>query len=139
MLPIRCGAIRLVCDRQPTWLARGNATHQPGHGDAPIRFASMASAMPRLSSSGEVVIETGVAEVGVGNTAVPSVVAAEVLGVPVDRIPLVFGNADLPFAPQVGGSVPSRASGAPYCRACHGLKQRTRTSACSSVLGERKD
>ncbi len=59
---------------------------------------------PRLSSSGEVVIETSVAEVGVGNTAVPPVIAAEVLGVLVDRMPLVFGNADLPFAPQVGGS-----------------------------------
>lgn len=96
-----------------------------GHGMAAgsyPRYASEATARVVLHRSGKVTVETGIAEIGTGNTTVMPVIVAEALGVDTHDVELVFGNTDLPFAPQAGGSRIVVSVGHAVLLACQDLK-----------------
>lgn len=86
------------------------------------RYASEATARVVLHRSGKVTVETGIAEIGTGNTTVMPVIVAEALGVDTHDVKLVFGDTDLPFAPQAGGSRIVVSVGQAVLRACEDLK-----------------
>ncbi len=83
-----------------------------------------APARVTLNSTGHVVVEVGVAEIGVGNTAVLPFMAAEALGISVGRVSLAFGDTDLPFAPQAGGSRTVASVGRAILSACDDWRQK---------------
>lgn len=96
-----------------------------GHGMAAgsyPRYASRATARIILHRSGKVVVETGVAEIGTGNSTVMPQIVAEALGVQAADVELVFGNTDLPFAPQAGGSRIVASVGRAILLACDDVK-----------------
>ena len=79
-----------------------------------------------LLPDGAVVVRCGVSEIGVGITTVLAQVAAEELGIELDRIDVIFGDSLI--SPKAGPSNASRqgytAGNAVYL-ACRKLKQRT--------------
>ena len=98
-----------------------------GHGMAAgnyPRYASTATARVVLHRSGSAVVATGIAEIGTGNTTVMPRIVAEALGVPARQVELVFGDSDLPFAPQAGGSRIVASVGRAILLACDDLKSK---------------
>ncbi|MDV3457942.1 xanthine dehydrogenase family protein molybdopterin-binding subunit [Sphingomonas sp. HF-S4] len=98
-----------------------------GHGMASgsyPRYASRATASVVVFASGRATISTGVAEIGTGNTTVMPCIAAEALGLPADAVELRFGDTELPFAPQAGGSRIVASVGHAVLRACEDLKKK---------------
>ena len=105
-----------------------------GHGMAAgsyPRYASMATARVVLHRSGKVVVETGLAEIGTGNPTVMPQIVAEALGVRAADVELVFGNTDLPFAPQAGGSRIVASVGRAILLACDDVKAKLASLASS--------
>ena len=99
-----------------------------GHGMASgsyPRYASKATAKVVLHRSGHAVIETGISEIGTGNTTVMPRIVAEALGLRPQDVELVFGDTDLPFAPQAGGSRIVASVGQAILRACEDLKSKS--------------
>jgi xanthine dehydrogenase YagR molybdenum-binding subunit len=98
-----------------------------GHGMASgsyPRYASNATAKIMLHRSGRAVVSTGLSEIGTGNTTVMPRIAAEALGLSPQDVDLVFGDTDLPFAPQAGGSRIVASVGQAILRACDDLKSK---------------
>ena len=67
-------------------------------------FRNPAKARVSINRQGDVRIETGTQEIGTGLTTALPQIAADVLGVPIDRVQLVLGDTDLPQAPMTAGS-----------------------------------
>jgi xanthine dehydrogenase YagR molybdenum-binding subunit len=97
---------------------------------ATFRFAS--SARLRLLANGDVVIEAGCQEIGTGPYAIMPQIAAEVLGIPVDRISLRLGDTDLPETGGTFGSSTTMSTGSAVADAATKLRQRIATLAGAS-------
>jgi xanthine dehydrogenase YagR molybdenum-binding subunit len=65
---------------------------------------SAASAVARIDAQGNAVVESGGVDIGTGSYTAFSQVAAEALGIPVERITFGQGDTKLPPAPNAGGS-----------------------------------
>jgi xanthine dehydrogenase YagR molybdenum-binding subunit len=65
---------------------------------------SGASARVQLLPDGTAVVSSGSQDLGTGTYTVMSQVAAEALGLPVDKVRFLLGDTDLPEAPVSGGS-----------------------------------
>lgn len=63
-----------------------------------------ASARARLLQDGSVLVQSGSQEMGTGTATVMAQVAADALGVPVERVRFELGDTKLPRAPVSGGS-----------------------------------
>ncbi|WP_082453427.1 xanthine dehydrogenase family protein molybdopterin-binding subunit [Rhizobium sp. Leaf262] len=106
-----------------------------GHGMASgsyPRYASAATARVVLYPSGRAVIATGLSEIGTGNTTVMPRIVSEALGIPAENVELQFGDTDLPFAPQAGGSRIVASVGRAILLACEDLKAKLRSLTSSS-------
>jgi xanthine dehydrogenase YagR molybdenum-binding subunit len=78
-----------------------------GYGMASALFAAFrrpARARVSINRTGEVLIETSTQEIGTGTRTVVPQVAADVLGIPVERISLMLGDTTLPEAGMNAGS-----------------------------------
>ena len=69
------------------------------------------------------VIETDMTDIGTGSYTVFSQVAAELLGLPIDRIEMKLGDSDLPPAAGSGGSFGAASSGSGIYLACVKLRE----------------
>ena len=65
---------------------------------------SMAAALVRIAADGSVVAQVGTQELGTGSYTVYAQVAADGLGVPVERVRFQLGDTNMPQAPVSGGS-----------------------------------
>jgi xanthine dehydrogenase YagR molybdenum-binding subunit len=65
---------------------------------------SPASALARLRADGSAVIQTGSQDIGTGTYTVMAQVAADALGLPVERVRMELGDTRLPEAPLSAGS-----------------------------------
>ena len=65
---------------------------------------SACSVRIRMGPDGTVVVQCGTIEQGTGSSTVYGQLAAEILGVPFDRVAFEFGNTTLPVAPLAAGS-----------------------------------
>jgi xanthine dehydrogenase YagR molybdenum-binding subunit len=65
---------------------------------------SAASALARIDAQGNAVVQSGGVDIGTGSYTAFSQVAAEALGIPVDRITFGLGDTRMPNAPNAGGS-----------------------------------
>jgi xanthine dehydrogenase YagR molybdenum-binding subunit len=65
---------------------------------------SAASALARIDASGNAIVQSGGVDIGTGSYTAFSQVAAEALGIPVERITFGLGDTRMPNAPNAGGS-----------------------------------
>lgn len=92
--------------RDGKWLVGwGMATGTWGAGMAP------ATARVTLKADGTVLIECGVTDIGPGTYTTISIIAAKVLGLPIEKVKFVLGRSDLPPGPTQGGSVVTASVG----------------------------
>ncbi|MBS1995884.1 MAG: xanthine dehydrogenase family protein molybdopterin-binding subunit [Cyanobacteria bacterium SZAS LIN-2] len=68
-------------------------------------------AMVRILADGTAVASAGTQEIGTGTYTVMSQIAAEILGLPIDKVDFKLGDSDLPHAPLSGGSTTAGSVG----------------------------
>jgi xanthine dehydrogenase YagR molybdenum-binding subunit len=98
-----------------------------GHGMASCimgTFRFPASAQVRLRRDGTAVIETGTQDIGTGIPTIMPQIAAEVLGLPVSKIELKFGDTILPEACPTYGSASTMAVGAAVLAAAQEVRSK---------------
>jgi xanthine dehydrogenase YagR molybdenum-binding subunit len=76
----------------------------------------------RLNPAGDLAVELAAHDIGTGTYAVVAMVAAEVLGLPLERIAVELGSSRLPPAPIAGGSVTAASTGSAVHAACLELR-----------------
>jgi xanthine dehydrogenase YagR molybdenum-binding subunit len=87
-------------------------------------FRWPASAIVRMEEDGSVVVRSGTQDLGTGSYTVYAQVAAEVLGVPLERVRVELGDTDLPQAPLSAGSVTAASVGTVVHQAALELRKR---------------
>jgi xanthine dehydrogenase YagR molybdenum-binding subunit len=105
--------------RDGNWLigyGLGTATY-------PARRAA-ASTTARMAPDGRVTIRAGTQEIGCGTYTVMSQIAADALGIPVDRVTMELCDTDMPENPASTGSVTASSTGAAVHDAAVALRQK---------------
>lgn len=70
-----------------------------------------ASAVARLLRDGSVVVQAGSQDIGTGTYTIMAQIAADALGIPVDRVRFELGDTALPETPVSGGSMTAASTG----------------------------
>ena len=83
-----------------------------------------AAALARMTSDGSVVVRAGSQEIGCGTYTSMSQIAADVLGVSVERVRFELGVTDMPENPGSVGSVTAASTGTAVYDACTLLKSK---------------
>lgn len=92
--------------RDGKWLVGwGMATGTWGAGMSP------ATVRVTLKTDGTALVECGVTDIGPGTYTTISIIAAKVLGLPIEKVKFVLGRSDLPPGPTQGGSVVTASVG----------------------------
>jgi xanthine dehydrogenase YagR molybdenum-binding subunit len=82
-----------------------------------------------LSSDGKVLIQSATSDIGPGTATAMTVIAADKLGIPADKITFELGNSSLPVAPTQGGSSTVSSVGSAVNDVCVALKKKLYTLA----------
>ncbi len=77
-----------------------------------------------LHADGRLVVSSAASDIGTGTYTVMSMIAAESLGLPLERVTFQLGDSTLPFAPIEGGSSHVSTVGSGVHGACDKLKKR---------------
>ena len=85
---------------------------------------SKTSASARLTADGRLEVSSASSDIGTGTYTVMALVAADTLGIPIDRIKATLGDSDLPTAPVEGGSWAAASTGAAVQLACRTLAEK---------------
>jgi xanthine dehydrogenase YagR molybdenum-binding subunit len=86
-------------------------------------FALPASASARIDAHGIVVVRSAVTDIGPGTATAMTQVAADALGLPIERIHFELGDSRFPKSPQQGGSMIMASVGPAVLAACLALKE----------------
>jgi xanthine dehydrogenase YagR molybdenum-binding subunit len=111
-----------------------------GHGMATAIYSadrSAASASATLFASGEALIRTAASDMGPGTYTMLAQVAADALGLPVDRVQVEIGDTDLPAAPVHGGSITTASVGNAVDAAARALRARALALGAEQSSGGR--
>jgi len=76
-----------------------------------------------LHADGRLVVSSAASDIGTGTYTVMSMIAAESLGLPLERVSFQLGDSTLPFAPVEGGSSHVATVGSGVHGACDKLKK----------------
>ncbi|MEU0676510.1 xanthine dehydrogenase family protein molybdopterin-binding subunit [Streptomyces sp. NPDC006172] len=87
------------------------------------------TASARALPDGGFLVETNATDIGTGARTVLAQIAADALGVPLERVRIRVGSSDLPSAPLAGGSSGTASWGWPVHEACTRLAERLAGSA----------
>ena len=79
---------------------------------------SQCAARVRLSADGRALVSSSTAELGTGSYTVMAQIAADELGLPVERVRFELGDTDLPEAPISAGSMTVESVGSAIADAC---------------------
>ncbi len=111
--------------REPTPGSMRDGDWLVGYGTAmacyPTQMAP-ATARVRLTPDGSARVETAAHEIGNGIYTVAAQVAAERLGLPVDKITVVLGDTLWPPSPVAGGSITTASVCSAIAEACDGIR-----------------
>jgi xanthine dehydrogenase YagR molybdenum-binding subunit len=88
-----------------------------------------AKARVRLAPDGTCVVLSDMTDIGTGTYTVLAQVAAERLGLPVDRVRVELGRSDLPTTWGAGGSWGASSSAVAVYRACEALREKLQAAA----------
>ncbi len=81
-----------------------------------------ASARARLERDQRLVVELAMTDIGTGTYTILTQIAAEAMGMPVDRVTVLMGDTNYPPTDGSGGSFGASTSGAAVLAACQKLK-----------------
>lgn len=99
-----------------------------------------ASAKVRILADGRVVVGTAAHDLGTGTYTILAQIAADTLGVPVDKVKVELADTVLPQAPVAGGSQTAASAGsavkAASGKALSALKERATADSASPVAGK---
>ena len=108
----------------------------PGH-------RMQASALARLLPDGTALVQSGSQDLGTGTYTVMTQVAAEALGLPIERVRFELGDTTMPRAPVSGGSMTVASVSPAVQAACQALRERlitlTTQDARSPLRGLRNE
>lgn len=83
-----------------------------------------ASAKVRLGANGTALVQVGTQDLGTGTYTVMSQIAADTLGMNVDRIQFELGDSSFPHAPVSGGSMTVASVGPAVLAACQAMRDK---------------
>jgi xanthine dehydrogenase YagR molybdenum-binding subunit len=86
-------------------------------------FRVPTSARARLAPDGTLEIGCATADIGTGTYTIFAQIAAEMLGLPMDKVTVKIGDTDLPVAPVEGGSWTAASGGSAVMEACDGIRK----------------
>jgi xanthine dehydrogenase YagR molybdenum-binding subunit len=98
-------------------------------------WSDAAAARVRLARDGGALVQTATQELGTGSYTVFTQLAADALGLPVERVTLELGDSDLPEAPPSYGSQSVASVSEAILRAVADLKARLLTLAAAQAAG----
>jgi xanthine dehydrogenase YagR molybdenum-binding subunit len=101
----------------------------------PTNFAP-ASAMARLLPDGTAEVTSAASDMGPGTWTSMTQVAAETLGLPIERVKFTLGDTRLPRAPVHGGSMTMASVGSAVQAACHKAREDALARGGANDLGE---
>ncbi|HVZ32134.1 MAG TPA: xanthine dehydrogenase family protein molybdopterin-binding subunit, partial [Polyangiaceae bacterium] len=123
--------------RGRNWMGWGMAT-----ATYPAR-QSPASARASMRRDGSVVVQAGSQDIGTGTYTILTQIAADALGVNVERVQLELGDTELPETPVSGGSQTAASTGSAVQRAALALRDQLVDAALSDqrspLFGRPKD
>ncbi|SEL18253.1 xanthine dehydrogenase, molybdenum binding subunit apoprotein [Pseudoxanthomonas sp. GM95] len=109
------------------WIGWGMATGQWDAMQMPARAQAV------LHADGPLVVSSAATDIGTGTYTVMAMIAAESLGLPLERVTFQLGDSNLPFAPIEGGSSHVTSVGSAVDGACGKLRKQL------LVLAQRED
>ena len=77
----------------------------------------------RLNPAGEVTVETDMTDIGTGSYTIIAQTAAEVMGLPLDKVKVLLGDSDFPVSAGSGGEWGANSSTAGVYAACMKLRE----------------
>ncbi len=83
-----------------------------------------ASVLARLLADGTLVLQSAVSDSGPGTATAMSRIAADALGIPINKIKFELGDTSLPPGPTQGGSTTTSTLGTAVTAACESLKKK---------------
>lgn len=107
-----------------------------GYGMATALFSAFrqpSRARVSFDAQGIVYVETSTQEIGTGVRTVLPQIAAEALGVPVERVRLAWGDTNLPPAPMTAGSVSTGSAGSAVHDGALKLKRKLEAAGAKSA------
>jgi xanthine dehydrogenase YagR molybdenum-binding subunit len=112
-------------DREPAPRARRDGSWLVGTGVAASTYPARRSsshASARAEPDGTFVVRLGAADIGTGARTVLAQIAADALGVGLERVRLELGDSALPWARTAGGSMGTASWGSAVVKACEALR-----------------
>lgn len=91
------------------------------------------AARVRLSPDGTTLVQCATHEIGQGVRTVMAIIAAEELGLPVDRVTVEAGDTALPPAPVAGGSNSTASVSSAVAKACGEIRDRLARASVADV------
>jgi len=91
----------------------------------------------RLTPDGVATVRMAMTDIGTGSYTILTQIAAEMLGLPPDRIRMQLGDTNFPLASGSGGSFGAASSGSALFEACTNLRTKLAQSAGMSADGAR--
>jgi xanthine dehydrogenase YagR molybdenum-binding subunit len=83
-----------------------------------------ASALATLLPDGSALVQSGSQDLGTGTYTIMTQIAAEALGLPVERVRFELGDTSLPAAPVSGGSMTAASVGPAVVAACNAVRDK---------------
>lgn len=118
--------------RDPTPRSMRDGHHLVGYGMATAVYPAhraKASARATVYANGTALIQAAGADMGPGTYTSMAQVAAQTLGLPVERVQVELGDTNLPDAPVHGGSITMASLGSAVQAACQALRTDLRRAA----------
>lgn len=128
--------------RKPTPKSMKDGEVLIGYGMATATYPTRrmpASALARMLANGDVIVQAATHELGTGTYTVMSQIAAEILGVPVERVRFELGDSNYPENPVSAGSMTAASTGSAVQAAALALREKLRTRKGSEVVEARAD
>ena len=113
--------------RNPAPRSMQNGRYLVGWGLATATYpahAQPAAAMATLLPDGSAIVQSGTQDLGTGTYTTMTQIAAETLGVPVEKVRFELGDTSLPPAPVSGGSMTSASVGPAVLSACDMVREK---------------
>lgn len=98
-----------------------------------MHFQGPTAAKVRLGPDGVAVVQSDMTDIGGGTYTILTQVAAEGLGLPVDRVRVELGRSEFPLSMGSGGSWGAGNSSVAVHRACEALRGKLLVSACNDA------
>lgn len=96
---------------------------------------SPATARVRLSRDGSARVQVAAHDIGTGAYTVIGQMAAERLGIPLERVKVELGDTELPAGPVAGGSITTASVCSVVAKACDSIRERIARAAVTANAG----